>query len=98
MEKQNENIRSWDDLIFENRNKAYGAYAIRQEYSMGVAKGALTGIGILISIFVVAGFINSNSSILPKVSYPYLLILFQLKSKRIHHSLLKLKQIFLQLR
>lgn len=68
MEKQNQNIRSWDDLIFENRNKAYGAYAIRQEYASGAAKGALTGIGILISIFVVAGFINSNSSILPKVT------------------------------
>jgi periplasmic protein TonB len=68
MEKQDQNIRSWDDLIFENRNMAYGAYALRQEYSMGVTKGLLTGIGILISIFVVAGFINSNSSILPKTT------------------------------
>jgi protein TonB len=68
MEKQDQNIRSWDDLIFENRNKAYGAYAIRQEYSKGVTTGLLTGIGILISIFVVAGFINDNSSILPKTT------------------------------
>lgn len=30
MSTQNENQGSWDDMVFENRNKAYGAYFIRQ--------------------------------------------------------------------
>ncbi len=65
METQQQNIRSWDDLIFENRNKSYGAYALRQDYSNGLAKGAFTGLGILVSLLVIAGFARQGSSILP---------------------------------
>lgn len=64
MENQEQKIRSWDDLIFENRNKAYGAYAMRQGYSNELLKGALTGIGILISILIVAGITGRSSDIL----------------------------------
>jgi protein TonB len=61
MEKQDQNIRSWDDLIFENRNKEYGAYALRQDYSARLLKGVITSIGFAVAIFVVAGFINGKS-------------------------------------
>lgn len=67
MEKQNQNILSWDDLIFENRNKAYGAYAIRQDYNNGVTKGALTGIGILVSVFILAGVVSKKPHVIPPV-------------------------------
>lgn len=67
MEKQNENIRSWDDLIFENRNKAYGAYAIRQSYQNGAIKGVITSIGFAVAIFIVAGFINGKSVLPTKI-------------------------------
>jgi protein TonB len=63
MEKQQQNIRSWDDLIFENRNKAYGAYTIRQSYDEAVIKGLATTIGIAAAIIVVAGFIGGNKII-----------------------------------
>ena len=65
METQQQNIRSWDDLIFENRNKAYGAYAIRQDYSSGLTKGAFTGLGILVSLIMLAGFAQRNASVPP---------------------------------
>lgn len=63
MEKQEQNIRSWDDLIFENRNKAYGAYALRQDYSNGLLKGVFTSIGLAVGVLVVAGFINGGAII-----------------------------------
>jgi periplasmic protein TonB len=65
MENQEQKIRSWDDLIFENRNKAYGAYAMRQDYSNELLKGALTGIGILVSLLILAGVANKSSAVLP---------------------------------
>lgn len=39
--------QSWDDMVFANRNKDYGAYTVRKEYN-----NSLT-IGLLITIFVV---------------------------------------------
>lgn len=68
MEKQDQNIRSWDDLIFENRNKAYGAYALRQDYSTGLLKGVITSIGFAVAILIVAGFINGKSVLPTKIT------------------------------
>lgn len=65
METQQQNIRSWDDLIFENRNKAYGAYAIRQSYQEGVFKGILTSTGIIVAVFIAAVFFNGQSILPP---------------------------------
>ncbi|HEY5744639.1 MAG TPA: TonB family protein [Chryseolinea sp.] len=41
MRIENAEIQSMNDLVFENRNKAYGAYAIRKAYSNNVHKGLL---------------------------------------------------------
>ena len=41
-------VGSMDDLIFDNRNKSYGAYFIRQEYGHHMAKGIFFGILIFI--------------------------------------------------
>lgn len=63
MEKQNQNIRSWDDLIFENRNKAYGAYTLRQDYSNGLLKGLLISIGFATAILGTIGTLNGSKVI-----------------------------------
>jgi hypothetical protein len=34
--------KSWDDLVFENKNKEYGAYLVRRSYSQNLT----TGLGI----------------------------------------------------
>jgi periplasmic protein TonB len=57
-------VQSLDDIVFENRNKAYGAYAMRQSYQSEALKGAVTSIGFVVGIFIVAGILNGKS-ILP---------------------------------
>jgi periplasmic protein TonB len=47
METQQQQIRSWDDLIFENRNQAYGAYAMRQGYTNGLFKSVIAAASLL---------------------------------------------------
>jgi periplasmic protein TonB len=47
---------SWDEMVFENRNKEYGAYVLRQDYSRGVAVG-------LIIVFVLMTLALSYSRI-----------------------------------
>lgn len=63
METQQQNIRSWEDLIFENRNKAYGAYAIRQNYNGAALKGILISTGIAAAIIILATSLNGKSII-----------------------------------
>ncbi len=43
---------TWDDIVFEKRNKAYGAYYIRNTYGRNIATAAL--IAIVIIAFVLA--------------------------------------------
>src|SRR5687767_9746408 len=37
---------SWDDVVFENRNKDYGAYSLRKSYE----KSMMTGLGVSVSL------------------------------------------------
>src|SRR6266702_4702528 len=41
MNPGNESKNSWEDMVFENRNKAYGAYFIRKVYSKNIVIAAL---------------------------------------------------------
>lgn len=43
--------RSWDDIVFENRNQAYGAYVLRKLYSQRVF------IGVVLTSLLLAGVI-----------------------------------------
>lgn len=38
--------KSWDDLVFENKNKEYGAYTVRKSYSQNLT----TGLGISVCV------------------------------------------------
>ena len=40
----------WIDLVFENRNKAYGAYQLRQENSKTTLKALLIGVLVLLTL------------------------------------------------
>jgi periplasmic protein TonB len=40
-------MRHWEDVVFENRNRAYGAYALRRAYS----KRVILGWGITVALF-----------------------------------------------
>lgn len=44
-------LRHWEDVVFENRNKEYGAYALRRAYSKRVILGWGTTIAIFAALF-----------------------------------------------
>jgi periplasmic protein TonB len=59
----------FNDLTFENRNKTYGAYVIRREYSDSLRIALLTAVGF-IGIILVAGTIANRSNAVPKIELP----------------------------
>lgn len=52
MENELKNVPSFDDIVFENRNKEYGAYSIRKKYNRTVLWAMLVGIIVLGSIVI----------------------------------------------
>lgn len=63
----------WDDIVFENRNKTYGAYAIRQDYPINVLRALLLCGGAVAGVFL----LPSRSSVkeFTKIIEPDLAIL-----------------------
>lgn len=62
-------FRHWDDVVFENRNKSYGAYLLRRAY----AQRLLSGVGITISmVALILSLQNifSNTGNSPTISPP----------------------------
>ncbi len=45
------NVTELDELVFENRNKNYGAYALRQSYSKDLTRGLLIGTAVIFAFF-----------------------------------------------
>lgn len=43
---------SLNDIVFENRNKQYGAYALRKEYGGTIQRATLIGVGIFLLMFL----------------------------------------------
>ena len=43
---------SLNDIVFENRNKLYGAYALRREYGSNVQRAMFIGVGLFLLIFI----------------------------------------------
>jgi protein TonB len=61
--KRNENkVPEFDEIIFENRNKTYGAYDIRKHYNSATSISILGGV-ILCTILVVALSLNTGEVI-----------------------------------
>jgi periplasmic protein TonB len=52
MENELKNVPSFDDIVFENRNKEYGAYKIRKKYNRTVLWAMLVGTIILGSVII----------------------------------------------
>ncbi|MCU0466999.1 MAG: TonB family protein [Arcicella sp.] len=46
MENQSENLQTLEDIIFQNRNKTYGAYVLRNDYRNVIKKALIIGISI----------------------------------------------------
>jgi len=59
----NENIKApaFDDIVFENRNKEYGAYRLRKRYSRNVLISMLIGI-LILSTAVFIPYLNAKAA------------------------------------
>lgn len=59
----NEKIKApaFDDIVFENRNKEYGAYKLRKKYSRNVLISMLIGI-IIIATAVITPYLNAKAA------------------------------------
>ena len=59
MVQNNQFIPTFDDIVFENRNKEYGAYQLRKKYNRIVLISTLIGIAV-IATAVIVPYINAS--------------------------------------
>lgn len=56
MAKDSNRIPGFDDIVFENRNKEYGAYSIRKKYNRTLSIGLIIGIFVLSAAIIIPYF------------------------------------------
>lgn len=64
MKKVETESNSWDDLIFENRNHEYGAYAVRKAYPSSVNRATTVTLGLAAAIAAYS-FVATNKRVIP---------------------------------
>lgn len=69
MKTQSEHVQRWEDIIFENRNKEYGAYAIRKNYDDRVLTGWTISLGVVGLIFL-SSFLSGEGPVITTVAGP----------------------------
>lgn len=66
--KNGNDVQSLDELVFEHRNKLYGAYAIRKSYADRVNRSVLLVFGSLLAVFLVTMILPSKApNLIPKI-------------------------------
>jgi len=60
MAKENNRAPNFDDIVFENRNKEYGAYSLRKRYKRNVSLSLLVGV-IIFCIAVITPYLNAKA-------------------------------------
>ncbi len=66
MKNEIKSAKSWEDIVFENRNKDYGAYSLRKIYSRNVVMAsvvALLIVGFVLAAPNIAAFFKSEEVI-----------------------------------
>ncbi len=61
MAKEKITAPAFDDIVFENRNKEYGAYTLRKKYNRNVVIALLIGI-ILICTAIITPYLNTKAA------------------------------------
>ena len=60
MAKEKFSAPAFDDIVFEDRNKEYGAYRLRKKYSRNVIIAMLIGI-IILATAVITPYLNAKA-------------------------------------
>lgn len=63
MKRKNETVPGFDEIIFENRNKEYGAYDLRKRYLSATFLSLLGGLAISVSLVLLISFSMSRKLI-----------------------------------
>jgi protein TonB len=61
MAKEKITAPAFDDIVFEQRNKAYGAYNLRKKYSRNVTIGMAIGI-LIMGTAIIAPYLNTKAA------------------------------------
>ncbi len=61
MERELNRIPNFDDIVFENRNKEYGAYKLRKKYNRNVIIALIIGTLILVTA-VITPYLNAKAA------------------------------------
>ena len=56
MKRNNENVPGFDEIIFENRNREYGAYDLRKRYLSAICLSLLGGVAISTVLVLILSF------------------------------------------
>jgi len=60
MAKEKVRIPDFDDIVFESRNKEYGAYRLRKKYNRNLLIGLIIGV-IILSTSIIAPYISAKA-------------------------------------
>ncbi len=60
MAKDNSRIPAFDEIVFKNRNKEYGAYALRKKYSRNMVIATIIGLAIMCTV-VITPYLNAKA-------------------------------------
>ena len=58
-----------NEIIFEKRNKSYGAYALRKEYTDSLKFGVLISYAVVITIVILGVLLSNTERIAPKLDF-----------------------------
>jgi protein TonB len=61
MAKENNNAPAFDDIVFEERNKEYGAYRLRKRYNRNVSLALGIGI-VIIATAIITPYLNAKAA------------------------------------
>jgi protein TonB len=61
MAKEKITAPAFDDIVFENRNKEYGAYSLRKKYNRNVIIALIIGI-VILGTAVIAPYLNAKAA------------------------------------
>lgn len=69
--KTENDVQSLDELVFEHRNKLYGAYAIRKSYADRLNRSVLLVFGSVLAVFLLTLMMPSKApKLIPKIADP----------------------------
>ena len=71
MKQERRNIPDFDDLVFEYRNKDYGAYRLRKDYKWILAVSTFIAVFIACSLTIIPFYIEKSSNKVTAVGARY---------------------------